>query len=46
MKITLLGVIAFIGIAVLLVYVASELQRTNQAKAPQPPQNPDSSINP
>lgn len=45
MRVTLLGVLAFIGIAVLLVYVTSELQRTNQAKAPQPPQNPDSSIN-
>jgi hypothetical protein len=46
MRITLLGVLAFIGIAVLLVYVANELQRTNQAKAVPPPQNPDSSINP
>lgn len=46
MKVTLVGVLAFIGIAALVVYVASELQRTNQAKAPQSPQNPDSSINP
>ena len=46
MKVTLVGVLVFVGIAALLVYVASELQRTSQAKAAQPPQNPDSSINP
>jgi hypothetical protein len=46
MKVTLVGVLVFVGIAVLLVYVASELQRTDQAKDPEPPQNPDSSINP
>ena len=40
MKITLLGVVAFVGIAVLLLYVGNELQRRSQAKAAQPPQNP------
>jgi len=46
MKITLLGVLALIGIVALLVYVGSELQRTSQAKAVPPPPNPDSSMNP
>jgi hypothetical protein len=42
MKITLLGVLAFIGIAALLIYVGGELQRKNKAKADQPPENPPS----
>ena len=46
MRVTLLGVLAMIGIVVVLVYVANELQRTNQANADQPPQNPDSSTRP
>jgi hypothetical protein len=46
MRVTLLGVLAFIGVVALLIYVGNELQRTNQAKAAEPPQNPDSSINP
>jgi hypothetical protein len=46
MKITLVGVLVFIGIAALLVYVAGELQKANQTKGAQPPQNSDSSINP
>jgi len=52
MKVTLMGVLAFIGIAALLVLVLNELQRTNQGKSdqpsqpPNPRQNPDSSTNP
>jgi hypothetical protein len=46
MRVTLLGVLAFVGIVALLIYVGNELQRTNQAKAVQPPQNPDPSKNP
>jgi hypothetical protein len=49
MRVTLLGVLVFIGIAALLIYVANELQRTNQARSAQPPQspeNPDPLINP
>lgn len=41
MKITLLGVLAFIGITALLLYVGNEWQRTVQAKAAQPPQKPE-----
>lgn len=40
MKVTLLGALAFIGIAALLVLVVKELQRTNQARSDQPPQPP------
>jgi hypothetical protein len=46
MRVTLLGVLALIGTAALLVYIGNELQRTSQAKALQPPQNSDSSITP
>jgi hypothetical protein len=46
MKVTLFGVLAFVGIVALVIYVGNELQRANQAKAAQPPQNPDSSTNP
>ena len=46
MKITLLGVLALVGILGLLVYVGIESNRTNQAKAsPQLP-NPPPSTNP
>ena len=45
MRVTLVGVLVFVGIAALLIYVGSELQRTNQANATPPPQNPDSSTN-
>ncbi len=46
MKITLLGVLACVGIAALLLYVGSELQRKSKAKAEQPPENPIPSLPP
>jgi hypothetical protein len=46
MRVTLLGVLAVIGVFALLVYVGNEWHRTNQAKPVPPPQNPDSSTNP
>jgi hypothetical protein len=46
MKVTLVGILVFVGIAALLIYVANELQKANPTKGAQPPQNPDSSINP
>jgi hypothetical protein len=42
MKITLLGALAIIGIAALLIYIGNEWQRTSQPKAVPPPQAPDS----
>jgi hypothetical protein len=40
MRITMLGVLAWVGVAVLLFHVGKELRRTTQANAVQPPQNP------
>jgi hypothetical protein len=42
MKITLLGVLAMIGIAALLLCIGNEWQRASQKKAAQPSPNPDS----
>ena len=46
MRVTLFGLLAFAVFSGLLAYAGYELYRTSQAKAPQPPQNPDSSTNP
>lgn len=40
MRVTLLGLLALVGVAILLVYVGNELRRTTQANAVRPPQNP------
>lgn len=45
MRITLLGVLALIGIIGLLVYAGIESNRTNQEKASPLPPNPRSSTN-
>ncbi len=36
MRVTLLGVLALVGVAVLLVYAGNELRRTTQANPVQP----------
>ena len=46
MKITLLGVLALVGIVALLVYIGNEWQRTSDAKAVPPLRAPDSPPDP
>jgi hypothetical protein len=46
MRVTLVGLLVWIAVAVLLVYAVNELSRTTQADTVQPPQNPDASTNP
>ena len=40
MKITLVGVLGFLAVGALLVYVAYELRRANEEKQPPHPANP------
>ncbi|MGA8868068.1 MAG: hypothetical protein WB510_13920 [Candidatus Sulfotelmatobacter sp.] len=42
MRITLLGALGFVGVAILLFYAGYELHRTIQVKAMQSPQSLDS----
>jgi|GEM_PF-4071482 len=44
MRVTLLGVLAVIGVLALLVYLGDQWQRTSQGRGVPPPQNPDSSM--
>jgi hypothetical protein len=46
MRITMLGVLAVVGFAVLLFHVGTELRRMTQANAIQRLGNPNASINP
>jgi hypothetical protein len=46
MRVTLLGLLAWVGVAILLVYIGNELRRTTEAKAVRPPLDPGASINP